>query len=288
MVGPISQVVLEDDRAIHNVLLGGPGGRVAFKYEVPVDKLTQCLAERGGTVLPWVVGLIPSNLPLRAIYHANQRLVFLVEYPPGRRTMSWIRDDSSQDFGPKTTYRTVTIALPYILFFITISLAGELGSSSVYFRTAPLQKNDFSDDLFECHLLNCSVDAYEVHCWVCSQHMRKTRHPNESLPEFVAATIENFWLTSNNRSSERHEGRSFFSEGSKQITDRRVKTIANWEAATAADAQFALAVPWIPAGRTAFEVFYELTKDSRGWPFRDSAQVASLITELAEPKEKRV
>lgn len=274
------QVVLEGDRAIANALVGGPGGRIDFKGERTVSELTRTIASRGMELLPWSLGLVPTNLPLRAVYNLNGWLVFLIEYPPGLRTMRWIREDSPERWGSGATYRDVAIALPYVVFFVAVSWQGTLGNCSVYFRTEHVQRADFHDDLLDCHFLNCSVNAHGVYCWMCSQYMRRRCSPGESALDLVRESIDNFWFAGSNLSSEDHEGASFFGKGSAgrhQIRDPRVLTIGAWEKVSVADAAFALDVPWNPAGRTVLDVFTELTGGEQPWPFATASAVANLI-----------
>lgn len=281
------QVVLEGKRAISNILLGGPGGETVFQGEVTIEKWSRALVESGARILPWTLGLVPVNLPFRAVYRANDRFVFLVEYPPGVRTMSWIREDSKTRWGEGTEYRDVTIALPYVLFCIATTWKGVLLPSSVYFRTQPLTKGDYSDELFDCHFLNCSVNFQGVYCWICSQHMRRVPEAGESLLAFVAATIENFWLSASNLSSEDNEGQSFFGKGSggaHAVPDARVHTVQAWEKASSVDPRFVLDVPWNSAGRTVQEMFCELTKWDGSWPFKDSTRLGNIILS-PPPKE---
>jgi len=277
---PISQVVLEETRARAYVLLGGTGGRAIFRGEKTVAAVTQELARRSARVLPWSTGLIPASMPLRAIHTANDRLVYLAEYPPGIRTMPWIRENSPVDFGPGATYHDVTLSLPFVLFFVTVSSEGVLLPSSVYFRTEPLRNREWTDELFDCHFLNCSPDACGVYCWMCSQYMQSRAFPKQSLPEFVAATIERFWLAASNRSSERHEGQSFFGKGTSRpyaLRDYRVRSVCAWEQATRQHPLFALEVPWNPARRTVADVFCELTQWKGAWPYTTSQSVSAFI-----------
>jgi len=274
------QVVLKGTKAVLTTVLGGSGEKAVHQGEVTVAAWSRELAECGARLLPWTFGLVPVGLPLRAVYAANERVVFLVEYPPGLRTMPWIREDSKKQWGPGTTYRDVTIALPYVLFFITLTWEGALLPSSVYFRTGPLTHSGFGDALLDCHFLNCSANARGIYCWICSQHMRSSAGLGESLPAFVAASIENFWLAASNLSSEYHEGSSLFGKGSggaHAIPDPRVHTVRAWEEASAKDYQCALQVPWNPAGRTVRDVFDELTHSDDPWPFQNATALGNLI-----------
>lgn len=277
---PMMQVVLEGPRAISNLLLGGPGGQAVFQDERTVESLTRGIALRASIVSSWSIGLAPVGLPLRAMFGRNGKTVYLVEYPPGTRNVPWITRGSRSDFGAGTQYEHVTIAFPYVVFFITITSAGTLSTSSVYFRTTPLTKADYSDELCDCHFLNCSVNAYGVYCWICSQKMQTSMEPGQSVLEYVAALLNYFWFSAFNRSSERHEGQSFFGKGSagkRPIPDARIRTIEAWIAASREDPAFVLEVPWNPSGRTVQHVFEELTGPEQVWPFVDAGSVANLI-----------
>lgn len=276
------QVVLEGERAILNTLAGGPGGRPTFQGEKSIADLSLAIGKRGATILPRTIGLIPTDLPLRTIHMANGRLVFLVEYPPGPRTVRWLSDGSPAQPEPHSPYRDVTIALPYVLFFITTTWEGELRPSSVYFRTEPLKQLDYTDGLLDCHFLNCSPNSCGVYCWICSQYMPQRPAAGQSLVEFVASCIDNFWFSAFNLSSERHEGQSFFGKGcgtrgETPIPDPRVLSIRAWEEASREDPSFALTVPWNPAQRTVNDVFTELTGGPLCWPFKTASHLGNLI-----------
>lgn len=278
----IDQVVLEEGRAILNTLAGGPSGKATCQGEKPIADWSLAIGRRGASLLPRTIGLIPADLPLRTIHMANGRLVFLVEYPPGSRTVRWLNDGTLAQLGIRSKCCDVTIALPFVLFFITTTWEGTLHNSSVYFRTEPLKQLDYTDALLDCHFLNCSPNSYGAYCWICSQYMFREPASGQSLVEFVASCIDYFWFSAFNLSSEAHEGQSFFgkgcgTKGETPIPDPRVLSIRAWKEASRADSSFVLAVPWNPAGRTVMDVFTELTGGPVRWPFETASHLGNLI-----------
>lgn len=290
---PQPQVVLEGNQAIANLLLGGSGGTAVFQGERPLEDWSRAIAGEGASRLPWTIGLAPVGLPLRAIHHRNGRYVFLVEYPPQVRTMPWIREDSPEPYGFEATYRDVSIALPYVVFFWAVTEQGCLSQSSVFFRTEPLARRDYQDALLDCHFLNCSAAPRRtgVYCWICSQHMRSEMKSSGETPlEFVAGCTENFFFAASNLSSEHHEGNSFFGKGTKgraAISDNRVRTVRAWEEASREDPRFVLEVPWNPSGYTVARVFDELTgAQEEIWPFRSAGDLAARIPTSNDRKRR--
>ena len=276
------QIRLLEKRATVSLLTGGARQRVYPQGSKPIETLTRALGEQGHTLLPWSLGLAPRGLGLRAVYSRSGRYVFLVECEPGLRTIPWVVTGGDEE---ERKYRDVQVSVPYTEFFFAVTHTGNLCPSSVYMRTAPVKKADFSDPLDEPHFLNCSVESYGVFCWICSQFMRGCPQKGESLLEYVAACVDYFWQAPFNDSSERHEGQSFFGRGCgtgekhvRRLPDERVTSLEAWEVASAADPYMALTVRWNPAGRTVADTFQELTGGKGdAWPYRDAQSVANLI-----------
>lgn len=283
----LDRMVLEGEQATLYTILGGPEGSPIEQGRTTVEAWTRRFVEAARGIPARTLGLIPQSLPLRALHVENNRIIFLVEYAPGVRTVAWTRG-TRQEPSPGTAAREATVALPYVLFFITVHGSAYLGNSSVYFRSAPLQAADFSDPLCDCHFFNCSPRAHKVYCWICTGNLPAVVAQGQSLPDFVASVIDAFWFTGFNYSSEMHEGNSFFGLGRKggkrEIPDPRVQTIEAWEEATAADPRFALTVPWNPAGRTVRDVFYELATVDGGdrWPFRTASDLGNFVMNQGE------
>lgn len=282
---PIEQLVLEGDVAFFNLLYGGPGGRTECQERTSVAAFSQEFRQRCLLTQSWDLGLVPSGLAVRGVHHQNGIVVILIEVAPGPRTMQWLADDSPARFGPSATYQDVHISLPWQYFFIAMTPEGRLCElSSVYFRNEQLKST--SDPLCECHFFNCSVDAYGAHCWICTGGLPNMKGRNQSCFDFAESVIEKFLFGGFNESSEHYEGNSFWGENRTRISDRRLRTIAAWHAATKEDAHFATTVSWVPAPHTAQSVFMELTDDARRHVPRMTAELVLLVTSCAQAERK--
>lgn len=282
MSTPQDQIVIEGGRVVLNLLYGGVGGSAHFQAETTLKNFLDGMRARLSSPEPWSFGLAPSGIVVRDLYLRNDLYVLLVEVAPGPRIMSWLRDDSPASFGGSATYRTVTVALPWQYFFVTLSGGGHICvGNSVYFLNRQLQRLD--EPLLEPHFYNCSVDAHGYWCWICSQGFAAPLRPQDSFFTRAHRCIELFWSSGFNLSSEFHEGKSFFGKNCSRIADRRVRTIDAWEKATTHDPEFALSVPWVTAPRTAWTVYDELTRGATPWSPTSATDLAPLIR---SPKEK--
>ena len=120
-----------------------------------------------------------------------------------------------------------------------------------FFRNEPLHSVD--DELSYPALLNCSKWADtegmgHALSWICTQYLKGTK--DMSSPDrgvrFAASfeAVRHCLLeTGFNRSSENHEGNSWF-RASAHI-DKRIGTVERWEEETKKDPLFVLDVPWI-------------------------------------------
>lgn len=273
---PMDQVVFEGPRVILNTLDGGPGGHAEFQGETSVEDFTAEWFRRCRAQGAISYGLAPPGIVVRTIWHRNGIVVFLIEVTPGPRTMQWLRDDSPAAFGPSATYRDVYVSLPWQYFFIAMYASGQLaGGSSVYFLNAQLRGTN--QELADCHFFNCSVNVYQLHCWICSQYFPERKN-DQSLAEYAASIITRFYSGGFNQSSEHHEGASFWGRNRTLIKDPRVQTIDAWEAVTRSDPHFALTVPWLSSGLTTQRVFEQLTRNNPTWFPRSTKDVANVVT----------
>jgi hypothetical protein len=277
---PIDQVLIEDTKVFHHLLLGGPGGVVVPQNTVPCADFAHHLAEQYVAQGKLSFGLVPEGMNIRDIHQNRGLYVFLVQIDPSVRTLRWLTDDSPEPFGLKAQYREVTIALPYVYFFVAIAADGVLSVlNSVYFRNTPL--TSLEDQLLECAFFNCSVDSYKVHCWICTQGLTMKLQKGQSLAQLVDTFVGWFWGSGFNASSEHHEGQSFWSKTTKDIQDSRLHTIKDWAKATRKNPRFACEVPWLAARRTPNQIYAELTAGGTEWDPKNSALFASLVTQIA-------
>lgn len=174
-------------------------------------------------------------------------LLVVHQHPPFCRSLRWITADSPADFGPGTKYRKVRLSMPYaITFALYFHRGGKLwltGYNELYFRNEPLRHK--SDILCYPALLNVSAIKMKerTRAWICTQHLRHS--PEMDWTRQLGNLITHTWDGAFNRSSERHEGASFYSESLS--THPNLHPVERWEEASQADDAFALSVPWTPA-----------------------------------------
>jgi hypothetical protein len=204
-----------------------------------VDMLRkEILPPLNGTALPDGIKFMEWRAPFMLVVH---------QLPPHVRQFRWIANDSPQQFGPGTTYRKVRLSIPYsITFALYFERGGKLylaGSNELYFRNEPLRSK--SEKLCYPALLNISRIATpkRQRSWICTQYLR---HPkNGDWTAQLSALLDHTWNGGFNRSSEHHEGASWYGESKGVHPD--LHPVEKWEAATAKDEAFALRVPWKPA-----------------------------------------
>jgi hypothetical protein len=179
---------------------------------------------------------------------------------PRVHNLKWLRSDSPAAFGKGATYRDVKIALPYVITMATFAPGGVLTErNECFFRNAPLQ-DPARDELFYPALLNCSKFRQEEGhplSWICTQHLKaasldRNTDLNTRMRTGFTALMHTLLETGFNRSSEEHEGSSWFDESSRAIP--QIRTVEAWESATARNPLFALDLPWLPTGRTVSQV----------------------------------
>lgn len=137
------------------------------------------------------LGTGPLVLPngVKAVLSQDRITVLVYEKPPHIAKLGWIRADSPHPYGPGTTYRSVRIALPYLLILATFyqdnGLPKLMLRDECFFRTEPLGSLD--DELCYPGLLNCSKFQEKKGnplSWICTQYLKRTKKmqsPNPSL-----------------------------------------------------------------------------------------------------------
>jgi len=202
---------------------------------------------------------------VKSVLAARSTVVWVYQDPPRVRSLRWLAADSAKPFGPEAKYRTVRLAMPYVLVLAVFG-PGEAGPlrlihrNECFFMTRPLRSLD--DPVCYPALLNCSKFAREQGhplSWICSVRMNlketnAVEDTNERMRASFAALLDCLWHTGFNRSSEHHEETSWFSETVRRGVDERIAGVERWEAATREDRHFVLDVPWLPTGRTVRQV----------------------------------
>ena len=196
--------------------------------------------------------ILPDGIKL--VKSKGSVTVLVYERPPQVYNLKWIASDSPAPFGRGTKYRTVRIALPYLVVLASFERArgARMQLSKInecFFRKAPLKSME--DELFYPALLNCSKIATEAGrplSWICTTKLdvrafATEPDENKRMRESLRALLHCLLETGYNHSSEHHEGSSWFTESTG--VDPRISTIEEWEKTTAREPLFVLDVPWL-------------------------------------------
>ncbi len=254
-----------------------PEGVVA---RVPLAQLLEQVSAvrqtTGDAVLPQGVRVVNSRGPVTIWVH---------ETPPHIASFKWIKDNSPAPYGSGTKYDIVRISLPYTLVFAVFTGNNQLGSNECFFRNEPLETLD--DELLYPGLLNCSSvnePGQEKEgrplSWICTQHLNYNAIPaekNAQQRELLTRLLHCLNETGFNRSSENHEGSSWFEKSSKAIP--QIKTIGEWEEQTKKDSMFAIDVPWLKTGFSVRQMIERLFKNhnAQGSKFATASDIARTV-----------
>jgi hypothetical protein len=180
---------------------------------------------------------------VRIVQHRRDAVAMGLEIAPHTRRVRWLADDSKAPFGPGASYAEYFVSFPFIMLLLVFRGGSLTGQQQLYYRTESL---DRGDDLRLPNLYNVA-EGYGQRCWVCLQHC-----PDVGGLEWhakISAVVDHTFSAAFNRSSEEHEGNSYWS--AHKAVDPRVATMEAWQEATRADRRMALSVAWTPAETTA-------------------------------------
>jgi len=240
--------------------------------------------------------ILPDGIKM--IFSESPYTIWVYECPPRVHNFHWIATDSPVPFGKGTKYRSVRIALPYLVVLVVFGPgpSGQLqltAANECLFRNAPLK--DTADELFFPALLNCSkFIPEEGHplAWICTQHLNFAallQHAEQSKRLVASFNALRHCLleTGFNLSSENHEASSWFT--ASRGVDPRINTVEAWEAASAQDPLFVLDVPWLSTGRSLAQVVERVFKNmgARRTNFTTAAAIARVIFNQAAPPRPR-
>jgi len=194
----------------------------------------------------------------------------VVEMAPGPRQVRWITDNSRSPLGEQAHYEERHLSFPWIVLVI-VFVGGELSNlQQAFYRTAPIES--LSDELCYTNLLNVAK-GHGQDSWVCLVNLGRHLAPL-TWEQRIRAVTDHFWQAAFNRSSEVHEGNSFW--GEMRRLDRRLASPAAWEAATRRDPYFALGVPWKRTGYTLGATLERMLEMVAPW--RPIERVEHLVT----------
>jgi hypothetical protein len=220
-----------------------------------MEKLVPSLPDSRGAVLPDGVKLLRAT--------ARGGCILVHQTPPRVHQFRWIAPESPSEYGPGTIYRTVRLALPYLVVFAVFQ-RGPGGMpclsqrNECFFVNDPLDRRGLETELCYPALLNCSryPDSPENPvAWICTQHLGRAARGRRSsvdasLRAGLSALLRHLLESGFNLSSERHELNSWFTETVAAAVDPRIASVEAWEQATAENPLFVLEVPWLPTGHT--------------------------------------
>jgi hypothetical protein len=243
-------LVIEND--IARVMLGEKCTKT-----VPVDDLVQQILHNTdwGPVYPEI---IPH--PVRWIQHRGPFTCVVAELSPGPRTVQWIADDSPQDFGEGVKYVERRLSFPFIVVGLLFE-GPRLVDARLYYRNQPMCGRPELLPLSLPNLLNVSdIPDSDRRTWFCIQYVDVSK---VGWYEKVMNVGEHLFFSGFNRSSEHHEGHSYFRDNQENPVDPRVATVEEWEASTERDGYFTLEIEWRPAGKTVADLTRELLDAAR-------------------------
>ncbi|MHC5069992.1 MAG: hypothetical protein ACYTGO_05835, partial [Planctomycetota bacterium] len=203
-----------------------PEGRQA---RAPLVEVVPALAPR------WLGDCIwPDGVKL--VCEMSRGAIVVHQTPPRVHNLHWIAADSEADFGARTKYRNVRVALPYVIVAAVYRVAktGRLelsGANECFFANKPLSST--ADPLAYPALLNVSKMSRrgkEVPlAWICTQHLNRSFQKIAAVGERSRAGLQellhHLFVDKFNRSSENHEGASWFGETIQAGVDKRLSSI---------------------------------------------------------------
>ncbi|NLH75105.1 MAG: hypothetical protein GX456_18820 [Verrucomicrobia bacterium] len=210
---------------------------------------------------------------VKSVVNEGDLDIWVYECPPRVHSLLWIAKDSPEMSGLGAKYRTVRLALPYVIVLAVFIARGRgqmvlSNNNEVYFRTEPLKS--LNDGLYFPALLNCaksnSADSRPL-SWLCTQNMEipneaRSSDKNVSMRAYFRGLLHCLFETGFNLSFEQHNMRSWYTISSQ--IDPRLRSVEEWEEATRRDPLFVLDVPWIPVGLTVQEACKRIYKMFHG------------------------
>ena len=223
-------------------------GRQALS--VPLKDFLRHLVEQSDW--PMFGEAIPEGV--RHICGRGGATVLVIEEKPQLRAVSWLAEDSASPYGPKAKYRRARLAFPYIVVIVALRNGALTGYQQCFYRTAPLAH--LNDSLFYPNLPNVAK-GYKQECWLCLANLRQDLSPL-SLEAKVKQIRTHFWGAGFNRSSEEHEGMSYWQAMRSMNLDPRLQNLIAWEQASKKEPTFPLTLNWKPVGKTVGVVVEEM------------------------------
>ncbi len=245
--------------------------------DVPIEKFAGAIARAvdrtsGGGPLPRGV---------RYLLERGDATAVAVEIEPHARSIPWVADDSTVPYGPEARYSKYFLAFPYVVLLLVFQRGALTSLHQLFYRTRPLDAED--DALLLPNLLNVAR-GYGQQCWVCLQNLPPAPR-GRSWAKTVDAIVDHVFTAAFNRSSEEHEGNSYW--GSMRDLDPRLSSVEAWQAASRENPFFPLEVAWRPAGAQLVQELRSMLDavvDRR--PLASASDLAGLMTQASRIRRR--
>lgn len=239
--------------------------------QVKLSDLSKRIAQQEGLFIFPDGSPIPDGV--RFIRNRGNATVLVIELQPQVRQVRWISSPSPEPYGASTLYDSVTLSFPYIIMVILFINGSLCGYQQLFYRKFPVSSE--KDELYLPNLLNVS-DGYGQRCWLCLQNIGDISRL--SWNKKVEKIIEYLWEMGFNRSSEHHEGNSYWQKMQRAGIDPRISSVEDWERATKEEPLFMIKLDWMPAGLTIKEVSeFMLSKGYAASPIKTASDLIPLI-----------
>jgi hypothetical protein len=230
------------------------------KTQLPENELSEMMrtefqAPIHGEALPDGVKFIEWKPPFLCVVH---------QLPPLVRQARWIADNSPVPFGPGTKFKTRRLSMPYAVTFAVYCKHGPylslIGYNELYFRNEPLKSRE--DTLGYPALLNVSrIDIKgRSRSWICTQYLECPAQAPWTVQ--LASLLDHTWNGAFNRSSEHHEGASWYGESIGIHKD--LHPVSKWEKASKKNDSFSLGIPWKPVQHNVGQLIDAMLSECSG------------------------
>lgn len=267
------------------------GTRASLSLEDLAAAMRPPFPDTGGVLLPDGV---------KTIHPSPRGFVVVHQTPPRCYSFRWIAGDSAEPYGHGASYRTVRLALPYVVTLAVFERvrgrgAQLSGRNECFFVTETLDRRGLDSELCYPALLNCSkfaAGAENPLAWICTQHLPYSEiagreSVDAALRDGLRALLRHLFESAFNYSSEHHELSSWFTETLEAGIDPRVASVEDWEKASAEAPLFVLDVPWLPTGHTLREALERIHRSERSLRLRTADDLARLMLQTAAEEEAR-
>ena len=246
-------------------------------FAAPMKDFMSALTERAD-IWPF-----PEMIPdgVRFVRCRGNAIVLVVEDKPQLRTVRWLADESTVPFGKNAMYRQVRLAFPFVVSVLAFRDGGLTGFQQCFYRTAPLSQ--LSDPLLLPNMFNVA-NGHGQQCWLCLANLKVDLRAL-SWKDKLQEIQQHLWYAGFNKSSEVHEGNSYWS--TMRHVDHRFETVETWERESLQNRYFPLKVDWKASGQTVGGVIDQMIGSVSPPPLTTVTHLAQLVSLLAHRNARR-